>query len=390
MSLSLSANAQKLSFALEQINAQVILDRGLTGKGVKVGIIDGGFLGANTSESLSDHFNANRVKYHKDFVAPDLAPYGGSKGQDDGHGTQVWNQIAGVNSNTKIQFGLATKAEFYLARTDHYLYERREEEQFMIQALDEMIRQGVQVINISLGYTDGYSRRTENYTASQMDGKSTWITGAIDSVLTIHDVIVVVSAGNDGNTKWQTLSAPSDSRKVLTVGATKLNVSEEMKYSSKGSKKLEYVKPDIASFSTSGTSFSAPIITGLIACLLEYDSTLTKDQIASVLSASSSLYPYPNNYLGYGIPNSANILRILEGQHVDQMEEIRSKKSREVISLGSLGIKRCIAYHKSENWKVIKKELIRPNKRLKVKKHPGSDQTTVIIGDRIVEILWTE
>ncbi|MCP4458271.1 MAG: S8 family serine peptidase [Cytophagales bacterium] len=125
---------------------------GLTGKGVKVGIIDGGFLGANEYPSLQAHFNQNRVQYYKVFVTPDLMPYTNAKGLDNMHGTEVWEIIGGINPMKNVQFGLETNAIYYLARTDHAGYEMRKEEKYMIQAIEEMTRLGVNIVNISLGY----------------------------------------------------------------------------------------------------------------------------------------------------------------------------------------------------------------------------------------------
>ncbi len=385
--------SQQLSFALEQIGGHALIEKGLSGKGVKIGIIDGGFLYANEDSSLSGHFSEGRVKYYKDFVTPDLTPYGGSKGQDDGHGTEVWEQIGGYNPEKKIQFGLATEAEYYLARTDQQVYERREEEEFLIEALAEMIDQGVRIVNISLGYTNGYSRRSENYRPEQIDGRSTWITSAMDSLLAQRDVLVIISAGNDGDTRWQTLSAPADSENVLSVGASKLNLNEEMKYSSKGPATLDYVKPEISCFSTTGTSFSAPVITGLAACLLELDSTLTSNEIKNLIIRSGSLYPYPNNYLGYGIPSGYKLLQLMSGKENEDKEVANTQKSRIAFKIKSETDEkiRSLAYHKVNGWRVIKKEIIRSKSRVVVKRPEGADQTTLLLkGTEPIEIFWKD
>jgi len=384
---------QQLSFALEQIEAQPIIDQGLTGKGIKIGIIDGGFLGANENISLANHFRENRVSYYKDFVTPDLAPYGGFKGLDDVHGTEVWQQIGSIHPKKNIQFGLATHAEYYLARTDHAAYEKRAEEKYLIQALDEMIQQGVQIVNISLGYTNGYTRKSDNYTPAQMDGKSSWITRSIDSVLAIHDILVIVSAGNDGNSRWGTLSAPADSKNVLTVGATKFGRSEEMNYSSKGSELLDYVKPDISCYSTSGTSFSAPVITGLAACLLEYDSTLSPSDIKTLIIQSTDFFPYPNNYIGHGVPSGERLLELLGSQKMESIPIIYAEKDVQKIKIDfkdSLGepLTRAIIYHKN-GWRVVTKENIRKRgNELKIKRHESVEQSTMVLNDMVIEIIW--
>ncbi len=384
---------QGLSFALEQIDGQVMIDKGLTGNGIRIGIIDGGFLNADEHASLLPHFEENRVKYYRDFVTPDLAPYSGSRVLDDLHGTKVWQMIGGVDPEKNIQLGLATNAEYFLARTDHAAYEKRVEEEYLIEALNEMIKLGVQIVNISLGYTNGYTNKSENYTPEQMDGQSSWITRSIDSIMAIHNVLIIVSAGNDGNGSWTTLSAPADSKNVLTVGATKFGRQEEMNYSAKGSESLEYVKPDISCFSTTGTSYSAPVITGLVACMLEFDSTLIPSAIKDLLISSSTHYPYPNNHIGYGIPSAKKLIDLLEKRRTDTLSTVHTDKNVVKLSINQevshdKKKNRTIVYHKI-GWRVIKKEIIRTKKDLvRIHRHKGSEQSTVNLNDRIVEILW--
>lgn len=379
-------SGQGLSFALKQINGQAIIDQGLTGKGVKIGIIDGGFLSANNSPNLSGHFENNRVKYYKDFITPDLEAYQGSKGMDDGHGTKVWKMIGGVDKASNIQFGLATQSEFYLARTDHFLFEGRKEERFLIEALSEMIDAGVQIVNISLGYTNGYSDKAEDYSIDQIDGKSTWITQAIDSVLVGTNVLVVTSAGNDGNNSWRVLSAPSDSRHVLTVGSSKLKSGEEMNFSSVGPDHLGYIKPEITCFSTSGTSYSSPVITGLAACLLEKQPNMTALELKELIIESCHAFPIPNNYFGHGIPDAQRALRLLNGDKVTYpVKTIIAEDDQ--INLGKK-TSRVTLYHKND-WLVIDKHMLRVKNKLKIRRPKGINRTTVLLGtNENIEIIW--
>jgi len=387
--LPLISASQELSFALEQINASAIIQSDLTGKGVKVGIIDGGFLNANERPSLSGHFKENRISFYKDYITPNLKDYGGSRGQDDGHGTQVWENIGGMNPETKVQYGLATDSEYFLARTDHAVFERRIEEKYLIQAVQDMVKLGVRIINISLGYTNGYSRKNENYTPEMIDGKSTWITSSVDSLLAVHEVLLIVSAGNDGHTKWRTLSAPADSENVLTVGASKLNLPEKMRYSSIGSEQLEYVKPDVSCFATAGTSFSAPVITGLVACMVQKQPDISNYEIIQIIKGSSSLYPFPNNHTGYGVPDASKILSTMDSYQNHSMQIIESEKNR--VFIESNDTSRVVIYHKKDQWKVIRKENIKVKRRFKVKRISGATSTTVI-SDKLtpVEIIWKD
>lgn len=377
--------SQQLTFALEQINGQAIIDVGLTGKGVKVGIIDGGFLRADKNSSLSHLFKNGQIGGYKDYLDPDATDYSGSAAFDDVHGTEVWELIGGLNEKKQVQYGLATGAIYYLARTDHGGYERREEEKYAIEAMEWMVKEGVQIINISLGYNFGFSDKSENYSQEQIDGKSTILTKAINRIAAEHDILFIVAAGNDGTNKWEILGSPGDAQSALTVGATKLKVWDAMDYSSRGPEWLSYVKPEIASYSSLGTSFSAPVITGLAACLLEKDPLATADQLKSAIINSGSLI-YPNNLMGYGVPNGAVALHALAGKEITWDNQIEAKKNY-ILELKQSSIYITI-YHKKD-WQVLKKEVIRSDKtKVKIKRKEDAQASTVIWEGGSMEIVW--
>ena len=379
---------QQLGFALEQINGHAIINAGLTGKGVKVGIIDGGFLNADKEESLAHFFQEGLIEDYKDYLDPEAENYDGSKALDDMHGTEVWQLIGGLSKRKQVQYGLATGAAYYLARTDHGGYERREEEQFAIEAMEWMAGQGVKIINLSLGYNFGYTNKQENYKPSQIDGKSTIVTQAVDRLSKSHGILFIVAAGNDGGNKWEILGSPGDAQTALTVGATKLKIWDNMNYSSTGPKWLPYVKPEISCFATSGTSFSTPIITGLAACLLEQKPSLSGAELKDLLIKSSNL-KYPNNYIGYGVPNAQVALEMIEGKDYKDVEKIKVKKNNYVFNLPDPSIYVAV-YHKV-GWNVIEKEILRFKKsKVKIKRFEKAESSTIIWEGGNLEIEWID
>ncbi|WP_420577524.1 S8 family serine peptidase [Ekhidna sp.] len=381
--LSTPLFGQQLSFALEQINGQAIIDAGLTGKGVKVGIIDGGFLRADKSESLRHLFESGLVVGYKDYLDPEAAHYSGSAGFDDAHGTEVWELIAGYSQEKKVQYGLATGAIFYLARTDHGGYERRQEEKYAIEAIEWMAKEGVKIINISLGYNFGFNDKRENYQPEQMDGKSTILTQAVGRYSDEYGILFIVAAGNDGNHRWEVVGSPGDAKSALTVGATKFKVWDEMKYSSKGPEWLDYVKPEISCYSTLGTSFTAPVITGLAACLLEKDSTLTTEELKRIIIKSGNL-ERPNNWIGYGVPDAS---QVLSRNKNDSSTIIDADKNSHQLVLEKPSIYLSV-YHK-DGWKVLKKEIIRKKKtKIKIKRKEEATSSTVIWEGGSLEVVW--
>jgi hypothetical protein len=72
------------------------------------------------------------------------------------------------------------------------------------------------------------------------------------------------------------------------------------------------VKPDVSVYSLTGTSFAAPALTGVVACLVQQNPNLKPAQMQQILWRSSGLYPYPNNYLGYGVPDMSMALEAVK------------------------------------------------------------------------------
>ena len=351
-----------LGFALEQIEAEVFAELGLNGQGVKIGIIDGGFLKANKDNSLKHFFENELVKSYKDYITPDMAEYGGATGLDDNHGTEVWQLIGGFNSDKNIQFGLATSSEYYLARTDHGAYEKRIEEDYLIQAMEDMEKEGVKLINISLGYNIGFKSPEANYKVRQMDGKTTKLAKAVDYAALNKGMLIVVAAGNDAKTKWKIIDTPADAQFALTVGASKFKIWDKMNYSSIGPDFTDFVKPDVSVYSTLGTSYSTPVVTGMAACLWQLKPELTNFEIIDAFKRAGNFYPYPNNYLGYGVPTASNLIKVINGDTIPKLKPIQTRKAFHKISVDE-NMKYIVAFHKKDDRNVINRVVYRPKKK---------------------------
>jgi subtilisin family serine protease len=386
-----SSKSSDFSFALEQIQGEYLVGKGLTGKGVKIGIIDGGFLDANEKTALSHVFKNESVKAYKDYLMPNMKRYGGTKSADDGHGTEVWTQIAGLNLKRNVQFGLATEAEFYLTRTDDGRKENRVEEEYLIKALEWLDLQGVKLVNISLGYSTGFDNPKDNYLPKHIDGKHTSVTRAVNIASEEKGMLIIVSAGNDGQNSFKVLSAPGDAQGVLTVGATNFKTWDKANYSSIGPEQLGFLKPNISCFAFNGTSFSAPVITGLAACIMQLNDSLTNYDIISIIERSSHLFPYGNNYVGYGVPSCKKVYQIVtkeDNTKDNQVKIIRSRKNRIRIKMPSEE-GRTIFFHKSSPNNVISQKKDGFTNFTQIVTRPKNTRyTTLISGEFVREIKW--
>ncbi|MDH5610033.1 MAG: S8 family serine peptidase, partial [Cyclobacteriaceae bacterium] len=246
-------------------------------------------------------------------------------------------------------------------------------------------------VNVSLGYSKGFTNPQENYLPADMDGKTSAIARAVDTAFFRKNMLIVVSAGNEGDDhSWRVLSTPGDARGALSVGATKLIIWDKIGYSSEGTPTLDYIKPEIACFSASGTSFSAPVLTGLAAGIFQYDSTRTAAEVKQLIMASGHLYPYGNDRLGYGVPRCDVLWQLLTGHTVEGAgpQVVHADNDRFVIRQ-QWERNYIVAYHKGHDFHVLAREVFRPTgERLRVRRFNGAGQTTLLIGDKVMEIIW--
>jgi subtilisin family serine protease len=128
-------------------------------------------------------------------------------------------------------------------------------------------------------------------------------------------ILIIVSAGNEGDDRsWRIISTPADAQGVLAIGATNAKLWNRIGYSSIGPESLPYLKPNVSCFSLYGTSLSAPVITGFAACVMQANPKLTNKQVMELIEKSSHLYPYGNNYVGYGVPQASRAIALLKNQ----------------------------------------------------------------------------
>ncbi len=170
-----------LAPVMSQIQSNAFKNANLTGEGVTIGVIDAGFYGADSSHSLRQVFGNKRILGVRDYVKPNQPGellFSVAESYSDTHGTEVMAAIGGMDTDDDTQYGTALNAKFYLARTDYSLREWRGEEDNWIAAMEWMDSLGVRLINTSLGYARGFTDPKENYTPSQMDGKTSAIARA--------------------------------------------------------------------------------------------------------------------------------------------------------------------------------------------------------------------
>lgn len=288
------------------MNMDTLRARGLTGKGVRIAVLDAGFKGADTHPAFAHLHEKGRILASRDFFSEKKDAYFHS-----GHGTAVLSCIAGYFKGRPL--GAAPDAEFLLARTEHNLWEPEIEEDHWLAAMEWADTEGADMISASLGYAK------KRYTYSQMDGRTTKVTRAA-ALAVRKGMLVVNSAGNEGGGKFRYLAAPADADSVLSVGGSYPMVRYPMWFSSHGPNYRKVLKPEIAAPGVvvgahkkggykvfPGTSFSCPLITGLAAALMQADPAATNMEIRQQIIELGHFYPYYDYRLGYGVPDAARL-----------------------------------------------------------------------------------
>lgn len=288
---------------LEWMRGSSFIENGFTGKGLRICVIDAGFPNVDYAPVFQHIRDRNGIKATWDFVKnkPDVYKF-------NGHGTMVLSCIAGKTDD--YQLGLATDAEFLLARTEKMLSEGIKEEEFWLMAVEWADKNGADIVSSSLGYTN------DEYFKEDMDGKTSVITQAAN-LAAKKGILVVNSAGNDGDKNWKFIGAPADADSVLSIGGINPWTGFHTSFSSLGPTADHRMKPNLSSFGhviayhpkygfseTQGTSFSCPLIAGFAACAWQTDTALTNMELFKLLEQSGSMYPYYDYAHGFGVPQA--------------------------------------------------------------------------------------
>jgi subtilisin family serine protease len=383
----------QMAQVMSQVQANAFQKAGINGKDVTVGVIDAGFYGADSSLSLQHIFSNKRILGIHDYVKPGRAGellFSTAESFSDMHGTEVLAAISGIDNQDQMQYGLALNSKFYLARTDYSLREWRGEEDNWIAAMEWMDSLGVRLINTSLGYAQGFSNPSENYKPSQMDGKTSAISRAAQIASDRKGIMIVVSAGNEGEDKsWGIVSTPADARGVLSIGATNAKLWNRIGYSSIGPEFLPYIKPNVSCFSLYGTSLSAPVITGFAACIMQVNPGLSNKEVIDLIEKSAHLYPYGNNYVGYGVPLASRALALAKAPYLPNHSKLitATGKSCEVDVTTDENL---VAVYRKKNTKdVLSQQTAKvQNGKISLKRQNGEHFTTIDLKDYAVEVQW--
>ncbi|MDF1518353.1 MAG: S8 family serine peptidase, partial [Lutibacter sp.] len=203
-------NYGNTSNQIQMLKGDVLHENNFAGQGMQIAIIDAGFPNVDKFDAFKRIRDNNQILGGYDFVKRNENFYTGNN-----HGMSVLSTIAGYVDNQFI--GTAPDAKFYLFISEDAANETPLEESLWVEAAEKADSLGVDVINTSLGYTT-FDNPKYNYQYADMDGKTTFISRGAEIAFS-RGMIVVNSAGNEGNASWHYISAPADAASVLSIGA---------------------------------------------------------------------------------------------------------------------------------------------------------------------------
>ncbi len=270
----------------------------LQGKGVTVAVVDSGVF---KTKDLGKRVRAN-VNFNTAFH---------NAADRYGHGTFVAGIAAGNGSLSGGRYiGVAPRADVVNVRVsdDQGMAYESDVVDGLQWVLANQAKYNIRVVNLSLN-----ASVVEAYNTSPLD--------AAVEVLWFNGIVVVVAAGNNGTA---TLYAPANDPFVITVGATddrgtpSLSDDAIASFSAYGTTESGFAKPDLVApgkniigvlpendklnmsvthannridttyFRMSGTSVSAPMVSGAVAILLQDEPNLTPDQVKYRLKATAN------------------------------------------------------------------------------------------------------
>ncbi len=278
-----------------------------------------GFLGQNTGIAIVDTGLTPHPDYRKRIVGWFDALHGKPYPYDDsGHGSHVAGIAAGDGFLSQGRYeGVAPMANLIGIKVLNNKGNGTVSDIMKaLRWIQNNYRQyGIRIVNISIGANDRQAYDEDCAFVQKVN--ELWDMG----------LVVVAAAGNQGPGP-QTISAPGNSRKIITVGSLPERHSYSASHSGIGPTLSCIKKPDVVapgshivsccpprngksySYSVkSGTSMSTPIVSGAIALLLSKYPYLNPREIKIRMKHSCTDLNLPHEQQGWGLLHVTNLLR---------------------------------------------------------------------------------
>jgi serine protease AprX len=293
---------------IHMLNGDLLHQQDYTGVGKIIAVLDAGFPNVDVLQPFQRLRDNLQILGGYNYVTKDSLVYTGNT-----HGTIVLSTMGGYKEGELV--GTAPDAKYYLFVTEDIASENPVEESNWVEAAESADRIGADVLTTSLGYF-AFDNPTYGHAYADMTGNSAFASQGANIAFT-RGMVVVASAGNDGEHGQPHVGVPAEANHVLAIGA----VDADRLYASFSSIGPSFdgrIKPDlmaqgkevsVADPNTgditiiNGTSVSGPIIAGMIATFWSAVPGLSNQQVVDFVKQSADKFANPDNQYGYGIPD---------------------------------------------------------------------------------------
>ena len=266
---------------LGELGVTNLLNAGITGKGVRVGVIDFGVGDIVTGSHTNVHCVAKAGKSRKAM-----------------HGPAVEGIIA------SDVYGIAPECELYVYDDGDGTVDD------LIAGFVWCASNGCRVINYS-GAVHRFSRGVIDLPKEAAVAKLEELRVAVRAAMDAG--CIVVAAG--GNAPNETLTCPQDVEGVINIGgitrsrqSAGLNDNWSKDFCTFGKDVPLFFSRSGATGTQSGSSFAAPMATGIIALLLQQEPSLTRDEIYGILETTSlKLAEGRSKIYGFGLLQATRV-----------------------------------------------------------------------------------
>src|SRR5690606_18064341 len=197
-----SKTTETYEFQNEILGIPDMHEAGFTGAGITIAVFDAGFANVDNISVMQHLFEQDRIVATHNFVTPGATDVF----RVDAHGSASLSVMAAYEPGQLVAG--AYDAHFILCITEDVQSEYRIEEYNWVRAAEFADSLGADIINSSLGY-NLFDDAGMNYSHEDLDGQTAIITQGA-AIAAQKGILVVSSAGNEGNGSWKTITAPAD------------------------------------------------------------------------------------------------------------------------------------------------------------------------------------
>jgi subtilisin family serine protease len=273
----------------------------------------------NPKKVASNSIDDAKRGYIDDVMGWDFFDHNNKPWDNDGHGTFVagiiagsWNAkdgIAGINPFARLMI---------LKAINNFGHSRAS---YLAEAIAYAADNGARVINLSVGGKEitaveqaaidyAYSKNVVVVAAAGNDGVNLADFGIASS----DKVLTVAATGFDDQrtvfSNWGRVSVAAPGLDILSLRARRTDLMlgiEGTKYTAGAA----FVGDDKRYYRASGTSFSAPLVSGLASLMIANDPSLTNRQVMNIIKSTARDVGTPgvDQYTGYGIIDARAALK---------------------------------------------------------------------------------